>query len=132
MSKIFIVDDDIFITRMYERAFRFANHETEIAYDGTEALLRLETMNPLPDIVALDAIMPKMNGLEVLQEIRSTERLKNIPVVILTNSIKKEDAEEFLKLGASFFLIKMDQDSREIVRKIEEIIKANESNIKKV
>ncbi|MEK7581900.1 MAG: response regulator [Patescibacteria group bacterium] len=123
MSKFFLIDDDVFITRMYERVFRMANHEIETVNDGPEALKLLETMNPLPDVIALDAIMPKMNGIDVLQKIRASERLKNIPVVILTNSINKEDAEKFFELGANLFLIKMEQDSMEIVRKLEEVLR---------
>lgn len=123
MSKIFIVDDDVFITRMYERIFRFANHEIEVAHDGVEALDRLASMEVMPDVIAMDVVMPKMTGLELLEKIRTNEKTKNIPVVVLTNSVEKKDADVFMKLGAALYLVKIENSPEEVVQKIEAVIK---------
>ena len=129
MSKIFIADDDVFISRMYERILSLEKHEVVIAHDGLQALELLKTMNPLPDIIALDVMMPKMNGLDLLKTIRTIDKLKNIPAVVLTNSYGKEYEKDFSELGVKKYLIKMENTPKEIVRKLEEVIKEN-SNIK--
>ena len=123
MSKIFIVDDDVFITRMYGRIFNLKNHEVVVANDGDKAIELLEKMSPAPDLIALDIMMPKMNGLELLKKIRSIERLKDIPAVILTNSYGKEHEKEFADLGVRAYLIKMENTPAEIVQKLEDVIK---------
>jgi DNA-binding response OmpR family regulator len=123
MSKIFIVDDDVFITRMYERIFHLENHEVVVAHDGEEAMKLLETMDPPPDLIALDVMMPKMNGLDLLTKVRTFKKLKNVPAVVLTNSYGKEHEKEFSELGVKSYLIKMENTPREIVDKLEEVIK---------
>ncbi|MFA5095354.1 MAG: response regulator [Candidatus Paceibacterota bacterium] len=123
MSKIFIIDDDVFITRMYERIFRLENHEVLVAHDGEEAIKLLEVMNPPPDLIALDIMMPKMNGLDLLRKIRTYKELKEVPVVVLTNSFEKEHEKEFSELGVSLYLVKMENTPKEIVQKLEEVIK---------
>ncbi len=128
MSKIFIIDDDVFITRMYERIFHLENHEVEVAHDGEEAIKLLETMSPPPDLIALDVAMPKMNGLDLLKRIRALKELKDVPVVVLTNSFGKEHEKQFSELGASLYLVKMENTPREIVQKLEEIIQAKKQN----
>jgi len=125
MSKIIFVDDDVFITRMYERVFRRANHELVIAHDGAEAYEILKTMSPLPDAIIMDEVMPKMMGAELLDRIRkSGDKIKDIPVIVLTNSIREESAKQFTELGATLYLTKMEQNTNTVVQKTEEIIKA--------
>ena len=125
MSKIFIIDDDVFITRMYERMLHLAQHETVTAQDGMEALAMLQVMKPLPEIILMDVAMPKMNGLELIEHLHASELVKGIPIMVLTNSIKQEDAKKFIDRGATLYVVKMDHEPKEIVQKIEEIISNN-------
>ena len=123
MSKILIVDDDVFITRMYERIFRLRNHEVVIVNEGDKTLEILESMSPPPDLIALDVMMPKINGLDLLTKIRSYDKYKDIPVVILTNSYGKEHEKEFKDLKISSYLVKMENTPAEVVQKLEDVIK---------
>jgi DNA-binding response OmpR family regulator len=79
-------------------------------------------MNPPPSAILLDIMIPKKDGAAVLRDIRANTLFDNIPVVILTNSLHTEDAEKFLSLGADLYLIKMDNQSKEIVEKVEALI----------
>ena len=124
MSTLFIAEDDPLMSRMYERAFKLGGHELSMAGDGEEALAALEKMDPKPNIILLDVMMPKMSGFDVLRKIKTDEKLKNIPVILLTNLAGQADAEKGLELGAVLYLVKSQYDPKQVVAKVEEIIKS--------
>lgn len=124
MSKIFFVDNDIYLTRLYERAFRLAEHEIEIAQDPVLAIKCLECMESLPELIIMDVHMPNMTGEDLFRRLHTDERTKDIPILVMTNSIKKGEAQKFIELGATICLMKMDHNPAEIVKKAEEIISA--------
>jgi DNA-binding response OmpR family regulator len=125
MSVLFIAEDDPLMSRMYERAFRLGGHELKMAFDGEEALRTLQAMNPTPVLIMLDVMMPKMSGFDVLRKIKEDEKLKTIPVILLTNLAGAQDAEKGLELGAVMYLVKSQYNPKQIVEKVEEIIKAS-------
>ena len=125
MSILFIAEDDPLMSRMYEKAFRLGGHDLSMAHDGEEALSILEKMEPKPVLILLDVMMPKMSGFDVLRKIKVDEKLKNIPVILLTNLAGQEDAEKGLSLGAVLYLVKSQYDPKQVVEKVEEIIKAS-------
>ena len=122
MSKIFIVEDDPLMSRMYEKAFKLNNFEIAQAFDGEEAIAKLETMSPKPVLIVLDVMMPKMSGFDVLKHIKASPDLKNIPVIMLSNLAGQEDAEKALSMGAVLYLVKSQYEPKQIVDKIKEII----------
>ena len=83
MSKILIIEDEAAVARMYEKIFMYAGFSIEIAGDGEEGLAKVKTSNP--DLILLDIMMPKMDGLKVLEFLKKDETTKNIPVIVLTN-----------------------------------------------
>ena len=121
-SKVFLVEDDLIMRRLYEWAFRLMNHEIETAYDGEEAIRKLDAIEPTPSLVLLDLIMPKVSGFEVLAHIKASEKLKQVPVIVLTNSAGKEEAERALGMGAIMYLIKSDHEPKEVVKTVEAVI----------
>jgi CheY-like chemotaxis protein len=125
MAKLFIAEDDQFMMRLYERAFRLGGHELTIAGDGEAALASLEKMDPKPSCIMLDVMMPKLSGFDVLRKIKEDDRIKNIPVVLLTNLAGPQDEKKGLELGAVLYLVKSQYKPRQVVEKIEEIIKAS-------
>lgn len=77
-----------------------------IARDGAEALEVLFAANPLPSLILLDLKLPKIDGLEVLQRIRSDQRMELLPVVILTSSSEQRDIIESYQLKANSYVRK--------------------------
>lgn len=122
MVKIFIAEDDPLMVRLYEKAFRLSGYEVETAFDGKEAVTRLQAAEPKPTLILLDIMMPKLNGLDVLRQLKQDDTLKKIPVVVLTNLAGEEDAEKALKLGAVLYLVKSEYEPKQVVDKVKEII----------
>lgn len=121
MNRILIVEDDAFVSRMYGRAFRTAGFEIETAPNGEVAMASL-AKDPIPSAILLDIMMPKMGGYELLQLIKKDKRLDKIAIAVLTNSFVLEDEKHFLEAGADLYLIKIENSSKEVVRKIINLI----------
>lgn len=97
-------DDERLILRSLKQS-RITN-SIGIARDGEQALNYLATISLLPSVVLLDIKLPKIDGLEVLRTIRSTERTQLLPVVILTSSSEEQDLIESYNLGANSYVRK--------------------------
>ena len=119
--KILIVEDDIFLADLYRTKFELEGLTVFVAYDGEKGLELVE--KNLPDIVLLDLILPKMSGFIVLEKMKASKKLKDIPVILLTNLSQKADVEKGLRMGADDYLIKAHFMPSEVVNKIKEKVK---------
>jgi CheY-like chemotaxis protein len=120
MVKVLIVEDDPLMSRMYQKIFSFEKFEVELAGDGEEGLSKAASFGPT--IILCDVMMPKMNGLQVLEKLKADPKTKQIPVVMLTNLAGQQDAEAALAKGAVKYIIKSEHDPKEIVNMVKEII----------
>jgi len=120
--KVLLVEDDQLIQRMYEKIFIFEKFEVEMASDGEEGLEKARTMNPKPTVILLDVMMPKMNGIEVLEKLKLDPELKAIPVVMLSNLAGENDVETALSKGAVKYIIKSEYDPKQISDMVKEIV----------
>ena len=82
------------------------NNKVVVARDGAEALDLLSEGNPLPDLILLDINLPKIDGLEVLATVKQNERLKMIPVIMLTTSSSEKDIVNSYSNHANCFITK--------------------------
>lgn len=122
MNKILIVDDDPLILRMYQRKLSDDGYEIDTAIDGEVAIARAETQNP--DLILLDILMPKMNGLDALRALKVNPKTKNIPVIILTNlGDNPKDVEIAKKAGALDYIVKADTSLKDLSTRVGEILK---------
>jgi len=120
MAKVLIIEDDQLIQRMYEKIFTFENFEVEMAGDGEEGLDKARTVSPT--IILLDVMMPKMNGIQVLEKLKQDPATKPIPVVMLSNLAGENDVETALSKGAVKYIIKSEYDPKQIADMVKEII----------
>lgn len=112
MTKILIVEDDPLMSRMYQKIFSFEKYEVDLAHDGEEGLSKAQSSSPT--LILLDVMMPKMNGLQVLEKLKADDRTKAIPVIMLTNLAGQQDAEMALSKGAVKYLIKSEHEPKEV------------------
>lgn len=120
MKKILIVEDDTFISKMYELKLNKLSYQPKIAENGQEALQIIEEWSP--DLILLDLILPVLDGFETLKKLKANEKLKKIPVIILSNLDQKDSIEKGLGLGADDYIIKANFTPGEVVKKIEECL----------
>ncbi len=109
-ADILLVEDNMDDAGLTIRALKknnLANHLIHVQ-DGEEALnfLYSPDLKSLPRLILLDLKMPKINGIEVLRRIREDERLKMIPIVMLTSSKEDQDIIESYKLGINAYIVK--------------------------
>ena len=113
---IVVVDDDPTIIELYKRMFARKGLEVLVARDGEKGLQMIKDNKP--DFVVLDIRMPKLDGLEVLKNVRKDEKVKDTPVLILTNYDLTEYREEVAQLNAVDFLTKVGTDPGALVERV--------------
>lgn len=115
-QKILLVEDEVALQTALGGALRAAGFEVLSAVDGEDAIHMV--LDQYPDIVLLDLILPKKTGFEVLDALKSHEKTKKIPVIVLTNLEGADDVDRALSRGATSFLVKSNYDIDEIVSKV--------------
>ncbi len=122
MKKILIIEDDSFLSEMYSTKLIQEGFETEIAINGKQGMDKIKNIKP--DLILLDIVLPKMDGFEILESVKKDSKLKNIPIVLLTNLGQKNEIEKGLLLGADEYIIKAHFTPTAVVTKIKEILKS--------
>jgi CheY-like chemotaxis protein len=102
--KVLLVEDDVALAQMYRVKLERDGYTVQVAGDGEEALGQLDA--ELPDLIFLDVRLPRMGGLQFLERLRSSDRTKDIPVVIVSNYSEEELVSRGLQLGVLEYLIK--------------------------
>lgn len=118
--KLLLVDDS-FTTRALERSvLEVAGFDVVAVADGQEALSALE-FEPF-DVVVTDVTMPEMSGLELCNHIRGNDRLRRLPVVLVTSLSSEEDRRAGLAVGADAYIVKSEFDHEDFVRTVNELV----------
>lgn len=121
MAKILLVDDDALLVRMYQKKLENDGYQVATADDGDVALTKVSESKP--DLILLDVMMPKVNGLQVLTKLKENKETSNIPVILLTNvGGSEEDTNRGLELGAVAYLVKAGNRPAAVVAKVKEIL----------
>ena len=119
MKKILIVEDDFKIASVYQERLTKEGYEVKIVSD-VEAMDTIKS--EMPSLVILDLLMPKINGLTILREMKMDPKLETIRVLILTNVEGANELSEAIAFGASGYLVKADTNLDMLVTKVREVI----------
>jgi len=120
MARILVVDDDRDVAGTIERTLRRRDHEVIVAYSGAQALELIQIQ--CPDLVVLDIMMPRMDGIEVCQRIRTLPNVTSVPILFLTARGKIEDKIEGFEAGADDYLTKP-FDLRELELRVKALLR---------
>ncbi len=122
MAKILIVDDEQPILDMYSESLN--NHEVLTAGNGDEAIQKAQKEQP--DLILLDIIMPKFNGLDVLTQLKNDKDTCHIPVIILTNLPKEASEDKARELGAKAYYVKAEFEPEKLATTVNEALRNKE------
>jgi len=119
--KVLVVDDEPLVIKALTEKLSEAGFLVFAAYDGEEALLKVERIKP--DLILLDVIMPKLDGISVLKRLKASPKTMDIPVIILTNLYDDKKMIEVLRTGNTDYLVKVDFTLNDIVELVNKKLK---------
>ena len=119
-STILLVDDDLTLREMYEERLKQEGYLVIGAANGEEALKKAEKNGP--NLIILDIMMPKLNGIDVMDKLRSDEKTKDIPVIILTALVQEIDKLKGLMGPKDSYLIKSKEMPKDVIEKVEKAL----------
>lgn len=113
---IFVIDDDPMITILLEHILTREGFEVAKAADGREAVDMGQAMNPAPDLVISDHMLPFLSGVELVPILRSLEGWQNVPIIMLTAKGQEADIRRAFDAGADDYLVKPFQPGELLAR----------------
>jgi diguanylate cyclase (GGDEF)-like protein len=122
MSTVLVVDDDVDVARFIESNLLTEGFDVLVAHDGAEAL-RMVTSS-LPDLALVDTLMPKVDGIEVVRQLRSTAATPSLPVIMLTATSLPSDRVVGLRAGADDYIVKP-FDTLELIARVRSTLRRN-------
>lgn len=123
-KKIIIAEDEPVLIEMYKLYFERAGYEVLKADNGRECIDFVKKEKP--DIILLDILMPKIDGWEVLRQLKTDPETKLIPILVFSNLGQTQEIQKGLDLGADDYVIKSDMTPKELLEKVEGMIRKKE------
>lgn len=124
-KKILLIEDEVFIKELYQRVLSQAGFIVLSATDGQAGLelIRAESKSKQkPDLILLDIMLPKINGIEVLKRLKNDDITKDIPIILLTNLGQENIIKEAFKIGVQGYMIKIHLTPYQVVSHIKEFL----------
>jgi DNA-binding response OmpR family regulator len=119
-GKILIIEDDRYISKMYQLKLSLEGYEVQVADNGRLGVDKVKEF--MPDIILLDILMPELDGFEVLKVVKEDEDTKNIPILIMSNLGQEDHIEKGMKMGAIGYIVKSQFTPSKVVEKIKEVL----------
>lgn len=113
------------LAKMYQRILTFAGHSIELAHDGEQGMQKIQSSKP--DAILLDIMMPKINGIQLLEKLKADPNFKNIPVIMLSSLSDEKQLDKAMELGASRYIRKGDTDPQEVASIVSEVFSGNKT-----
>lgn len=128
-EKILIVEDDMYINKMYQLKLNLEGYQVEIAENGRIGVEKAKRFKP--NIMLLDILMPEMDGFEVLKAVKEDKSTKDIPVLIMSNLGQEDHIQKGKELGAIGYIVKTQYTPAKVVETIKEVLGKQKSKAKK-
>jgi DNA-binding response OmpR family regulator len=121
VKKVLIVDDNPSISNLYKDRFEFSDFEVRQAWAGETAVQMAEEFQP--GVILLDLMLPRMSGEEVLDQLKTNPKTKDIPVIVWTALLQQDTERGRVQKKADDYVVKTEIIPRDLVKKVEEMIK---------
>lgn len=118
---ILLIEDDSFVHELYKRALTKIGFQVSSAFDGEEGVQLAQQKKV--DLILLDILLPKLNGVDVLRKLKSDPEISNIPVILLTNLGQESIIREAFRIGADGFLLKARLLPIEVAKQVQEFFR---------
>ncbi len=105
MKRILIIEDDPIVSKIYRHKYEEAGYNVASAADGEAGWQQLKNFKP--DLVQLDLMVPKINGVEIIKKIRAHQEFNSLPIIVLSNGYMTDMVNEAIKAGANRYVSKM-------------------------
>lgn len=119
-KSVLLVDDDLTLREMYAERLKAEGFSVEMAKDGEEALQKATDLHP--NMILLDIMMPKVNGLDVLKKLKEQAETSDIPVIVLTALIQDREKMESITRGADDYIVKSETMPGDVIGKIKGVL----------
>lgn len=119
MKKILVVDDDQTFRELISSGVDKDQYHVTTAADGVEGLEQVE--KDMPDIILLDIMMPRMNGVEFLEKMKEVHADKQIPVIITSNDSSLDTISRGAELGIRGYIVKSNESLKTIMSSVERV-----------
>ena len=123
-KKILLVEDDEVLASVYRARLEMEDFEVMEVHDGEQALTA--ALKYRPDLMILDAMMPKISGFDVLDILRNTPETMNLQIIMLTALSQESDRERAEKLGVDEYLVKSQVMISDVIDKVREHLSIGE------
>lgn len=125
MKKMLIIEDDKIVGNIYRHRFQVEGYQVALAPDGEAGLAAVKSLKP--DLVILDLMLPKLNGVEVLKQLRADEATRTLPVIVLSNAYLSSIVQEAWKAGANHCMIKASCTPKQLIEVVQRIARESEA-----
>lgn len=122
-----LVEDDTFLRRACEASLRQRGFEVVSATQGEEGLRAARTP-PMPDLIVVDQLLPKLPGIEVLRALKADPATASIPVIILSDSSRAEDRQRATEIGAAGYYVKANLSLKALAAEVEKLVTARHNS----
>jgi len=120
MAIILLVEDESLVRNLYKIKLEMSEFEVETAVDGLDGWEKAKELRP--DLILLDIILPRLDGIEVLRKLKSDPELRVIPVLMLTNLDSTEYKKECSQVGAEGYIVKSGGTPNYVLTEVKRIL----------
>src|SRR6185369_1866324 len=120
MKRIVVVDDQPLLGNIYRTKFAAEGFHVDVAVDGQQALELIRRERP--DLVLLDVVIPKIDGLEVLRRLRNESSFRTLPIIVFSGSAQAGVLEEAWAAGATNVLSKLSTSPKKLVELVHQAL----------
>jgi len=119
-GRILIVEDSVTVREVERHVLASAGYDVVTAVDGKDGLNKIKRGHF--DVIVSDVDMPRLDGIEMIRQLRSQERYATIPIIVVSYKDRKEDRQKALDVGATYYVTKSEFDSGEMLELIADLI----------